>query len=332
MTAKNYLVKIRLLLLIILACIMAACGGGGDEDLAEDQDDPLRPSYSVPLEAEETLNFLNAERQHCGFGEFNSDSLLALAASGHADYQIINNLLTHDQDFDKYPNGFTGERPIDRVMSAGYSDAAMVTDEVVRFTGVTDRPGISGVRYLLSAPYHLRGLMGPYRDAGIAVHYPSSASGNKFYVYVQMNMAYRYEDGPQQIEPSEVLTYPCDGIVGVNRQLRNESPNPVPGRDLLKNPLGTAIFVTARDGNTLTIDRASVTEVGTGLVVKLRLPVTSVTDPYAGCYEGCFEPHQGYIIPDQPLKAMSSYKVLIEGLNNGLPFTKTFSFTTGDGG
>lgn len=295
----------------------------------------LVPStYALGSEELAAFNLLNAERDRCGFGTLAQNALLDVAAIGHADYQNLNQLFTHVQDAVAYPLGFTGAQPADRVAAAGYTDAGGVTDEMVRFTGSTLKSGLGtrGVRNLLSAPYHLRGLMDGYRDVGIAMRSSQDVGTTTKLTYLQMNAAYKASAGPQLLAANAVNTYPCDGTTGVNRQLRNETPNPVPGRDLAVNPLGSIILVAVREGNTLLIDTAVMTEVQTGRNVTLRPPITAANDPYRNCQEGCYQPHQAYLAADVPLLASAAYGVAVTGSNNGVPFSRVFTFRTGTGG
>lgn len=124
---------------------------------------------------------------------------------------------------------------------------------------------------------------------------------------------------------SDVLTYPCAGTTGVEPGLYSEEPNPVPGRDLLNNPLGSSVQVAVKEGQTLTISSASMRVTSTGATVALRTPTTSANDPHV--YG--FAANRGYIIAEAPLAPNTSYSVEIRGTNNGAPFTESFSFTTG---
>ena len=111
--------------------------------------------------------------------------------------------------------------------------------------------------------------------------------------------------------------------------LTGEEPNPVPGRNLRVNPIGGSVFVLLRYGNKLEFTSATMTQVsgvGSGTAVKLRDPVTSANSGNA------FLSHQGYIVADAPLQPNTQYEVVINGTNNGTPFTRQFTFTTGTGG
>jgi uncharacterized protein YkwD len=344
-TPKNTIMNTtRYSWLPVVACCallaVAGCGGGDDDgDDAAASADARVPalvasSYAAGSEELAAFNLLNFERDRCGFGVLAQNAQLDAAARGHADYQSLNDLFTHVQDPVAYPSGFTGEVPSDRVAAAGYPGTGVVADEIVRFVGATRKDGLGtrGLRDLLSAPYHLRGLMGGYRDVGVSVRSSADVGSSARLVYLQINAAYKAGAGPQPLAAGEVSTYPCEGTTGVNRQLRNESPNPVPGRNLAVNPLGAVVYVAVRAGNTLRIRSAAMTDVQTGRAVTLRPPVTAENDPIGGCQEGCFEPHQGYLAADAPLLANAPYQVVLNGSSNGVAFSRVFTFVTGSGG
>ena len=291
-------------------------------------------SYAAGSEERAAFNLLNFERGRCGFGQLTQNLQLDAAAKSHADYQIINNVLSHVQNRTTNPAGFTGVNPLDRVLAQGYTSVGGVTDEIVGLFGTDAKAGTgaSGVRGLLSAPYHLRGLVAGYRDVGLSVRSSTDLGTRAPTVILQLNAAYKAAAGPQLQGSGEVNTYPCEGTTGVNRQLANESPNPIPGRDLAVNPLGGVVYVGLREGNVLRITNVAMTQVSTGRSIALRAPVTAANDPYSPCLEGCFKPHQAYVAADAPLQANSAFQVVLNGTNNGTPFSRSFVFSTGAGG
>jgi len=328
--------------------LLAGCGGGENTastvpDQAASASAPSIAPVTAAAEAhypagsEELAAYtrLNAERERCGFGMLAASAPLDAAAKAHADYLIINSLNSHLENAALYPDGFTGSDPAARIKAQGYTDAGGVTDEYAIFT--TSNPtqpklgvGELGIRALLNAPYHLNGLMTGYRDVGVAVRSNADTGRGSRGIFVQINAAYKTSAGPQLLGSNDVKTYPCEGATGINRQLTNETPNPVPGRDLSTNPLGSSVYIAVREGNKLGITSATMTQAASGQRVLLRLPVTAANDPYGPCSTGCFGPHQGYIVPDAPLQADTAYAVMIRGTNNGTAFSRSFSFTTGN--
>lgn len=339
---------------LALAALLSGCGGGSDSDAAPAAlaaaTVPAVPSpnpsvastvpgafgYGPDSEEQAAYALLNDERGRCGFGLLAANPALSAAARAHADYLIINRLSTHLENATQFPEGFTGATPKARVRAQGYADLGAVTDEFALFlSNGGNLPkrgyGMLGVRSLLNAPYHLNGLMSGYRDVGFAVRSNEDTGKGMQAVIVQINPAHTASAGPQQLGVSDVQTYPCEGTTGVNRQLTNETPNPVPGRDLSTVPLGTSVYIAVREGNRLDVTSAAMTRAATGEAVVLRRPVTSSTDPYGPCQSGCFRPHQAYVAPDAPLLPNTAYTVMLAGTNNGTPFSRTFTFSTGSG-
>ncbi|NDP62361.1 hypothetical protein [Polaromonas sp.] len=345
--------KAAALVLAVLA-LLSACGGGSDGDGVLPMATPVQtatpaspnPSlvttptapttYAPGSEELAAYQLLNAERGLCGFGLLTASAPLDAAARAHADYLIVNSLNSHLEDASRFPEGFTGTNPAARVRAQGYADLGGVTDEFAFFTsGNAALPkrgiGVMGIRGLLNAPCHLNGLMSGYRDVGVAVRSRDDTGKGQPGVFVQVNAAYTISAGPQRLGSSDVQTYPCEGTGGVNPQLTNETPNPVPGRDLRTAPLGSTVYIAVREGNRLAITRAAMTRAATGEAVVLRTPVTSANDPYGPCLTGCFGPHQAYVVPDAPLLPDTAYTVMLGGTNNGTAFSRSFSFSTGSG-
>ncbi len=330
-----------------LVLLLAACGGGSDSAAPPAQSIAASPAASTPVAAPPDVisayqagseelavyTLLNAERNRCGFGLLAANSQLDAAARAHADYQLINSRNSHLEDV-RVPEGFTGTDPETRIRAQGYTNVGGVTDEYAFFTSTRPISSVRGlgeiaIRSLLNAPYHLNGLMTGYRDIGIAVRSSADTGRGANGAFVQINAAFKASVGLQLLGAADVKTYPCDGATGVSPLLSNESPNPVPGRDLGVNPLGSTVYIAVREGNRLTITTASMTDGVTGQNVILRVPVTSLNDPYGPCATGCFKANQAYIAADAPLQASTAYIVTITGTNNGTAFSRTFTFTTG---
>ena len=334
--------------LIVAAAALTACGGGGGGGASAPATSPEvitapvtsptntalvtsvpAAAYQAASEELAAFNLLNVERGRCGFGLLVQNVHLDVAAKGHNDYQIVNNTASHFQNQQQFPTGFTGARAADRSAAAGYTDVGEVADEFIFASGTTVKADLGGeraVRGLLVAPYHLSGLMGGYRDVGMSVRSSTDTTpaGANARVILHINAAFKQDAGPQLIAAGSVATYPCAGSVGVNRQLKNETPNPVPGRDLALNPIGTPIYISTRIGDVLTIATASMKETVAGTPVVLRSTITSVNDP-AGIYKS----HQAYVAPDSPLKPLIEYTVTISGTAGGSAFTTTFPYLTG---
>ena len=351
----------RCVLVAATAAMLTACGGGSDSGSgsAAQAPTPVAPASVVPVtplapsptpltanfvtsvpaptypagsEELAAFNLLNAERTQCGLGKLAQNTQLDAAAKAHADYQLRNNVTGHIQSASQFPLGFTGVNEIQRIAFQGYGDLGASADEITTLIGGEGSKvgsGERGIRTLLSAPYHLNGLVASFRDVGFSARNGADVGVTTSRVILQVNPAYKASAGPQLMASSDVLTYPCEGSTGVNRQLLNEEPNPVPGRNLATQPLGTAILVTVREGQTVRITSSSVTKVSTGVPVVMRAAIDSSNDPAGPCTRGCFLPHQAYVIPDGPLDGNSAYNVVVAGTNNGAGFTRSFRFVTG---
>ena len=347
--------KVLLLAGLVVAAALAACGGGsaGGAPAAVGDKAPVvpargaaqaqtpapslitslvlmapNPTYAMGSEELAAFNILNTARSQCGFGKLAQSTQMDNAARAHNDYQIINSTISHSEDRVTAPIGFTGVTGFDRVLAAGYTGAQSVSDEFVAQTKSSNKVGIGerGMRGLLNAPYHMVGLLGGNQDVGISARSSTETSpqGVIAAVFLHVNTAYKTVTGPQLIGVNDVATYPCSGSIGIHRQLTNETPNPVPGRDLELNPIGSSVYILLREGHVLTITSAVMVETLTNAVIVLRTPVTMANDPHLS-----FKSNEGYVAPDAPLKALTQYSVDISGTNSGVPFTRQFIFTTG---
>ena len=267
-------------------------------------------------------------RSNCGFGLLKQSTLLDQAASNHANWQLKNNYVGH-LEVASVTNGFTGILPTDRATYTGYSWTWDVRDAYVSETGTSTKNGAYHLRTLLSAPYHTRSLLSEGRDIGIAIRNDVDAGSTATYgqrVVTQMDLSSTSAEGTQLIAEGSVATYPCAGSDGLNYALRNESPNPVPGRDLAVNPVGHPIIVMGRAGSTVAITSVVLTNLAGGSAVAMLTPVTSSNDPNSS-----LPTHVSFVLPDQPLSPNASYQAIVNGTLNGTPFSRTFTFNTGSG-
>ncbi|WP_232062217.1 CAP domain-containing protein [Variovorax sp. PBS-H4] len=285
-------------------------------------------TYGAGSEGQQALQLLNAERGRCGFGLLAQNARLDTAAQAHADWQILNNQLSHTEA--SGTPGFTGVTPLDRVVAAGYVPGG-VGEEIstLFYSGSIAGTGVFGVRALLALPYHQLGMLSGYRDVGIALRGSDQlgTTANRGPRTVQQfNLGFTRSAGRQEPAGDEVLTYPCEGTTGVFYEITNETPNPVPGRDLRASPLGPGVVVAVRSGQTLAISSARMTTLSGRTPVALRPALTRDSDPNA-----VLASHQAVLIPDASLMPNTSYTVNVAGTNDGAAFEKTFNFTTGAG-
>lgn len=340
----------KLALALVAMASLAACGGGGSSStgtsgvaVSNPVFTPALPTvgnivttfqtalYGVASEEAKAFTLLNAERSQCGFGTLAQNAALDKAALAHANWQIANNTAGHIESAGT--PYFTGVNPIDRLTAAGYSSVANDVSEDISGPGGSNTKvnvGTDAIRGLLNAPYHMASLMTGFREVGLSIRAAADIGlvfgGNTMVA----ELGFKPADGPQVLGASDVKTYPCDGSTSIVPNLRNETPNPVPGRDLAKNPLGSSVYVAVTNANSLSITSSSMINVATGAAVTLRPTLTAANDPNAvdggGYY---FSANQAIITADAPLAPFTKYQVTINGTNNGVSFSRTFSFTTG---
>ncbi|MDT8992864.1 hypothetical protein RQP54_18465 [Curvibacter sp. APW13] len=288
------------------------------------------PTYGAATEEELAFNLITSERSRCGFGTVAQDTHIDAAAGAHAIWQLKNQYISHSEDGNAYPTGFTGTTADDRVTFQGYANLGAARDFYSVRTGDGTKAGFAtlAARKLLSAPFHLEGLMDGWRDIGLAVKNHVDAGSGSAAVFLQVNGAYTASASKQLQASDSVLTYPCQGSTGLNYQLTAETPNPVPGRNLATNPLGHPVLIKVRDGNALSITSATMVSVPGNASVTLRSASQTRSDDTSGI----FSSSEAYVIPDAPLSPSTTYQVTITGTNASVPFTKTFTFTTGTGG
>jgi uncharacterized protein YkwD len=292
------------------------------------------PTHAVGSEELAAFKLLNQERARCEFGLLAQDAALDKAAKVHAHWSLVNNIVSHFEDATVYPNGFTGYAPQDRAKFQGYQGFA---GEVIAPTISSSKIGWGegGIRPLLNAPYHLSSLMSAAKDIGMAVRSNTDAGSVVPGTTLVANPGFKSAAGQQLLPGDSVVTYPCDGSTGVAYTLRGEVPNPVPGRNLSALPIGVSIIISVRLGQALIVSSIKTVEAASGAVVALRPMVGGANgqvDPNTDTYfngRSPFNLSSGYVAADAPMKPSTAYKVTITGTNNGVAFTKVFTYTTG---
>jgi uncharacterized protein YkwD len=258
----------------------------------------------------ETLEFnaINTARSTCGFGYLKQNTQLDAAARGHADYLMSSGVFVGHIQI----KGTATYSLTDRINLSGYKMSS--GSEVV----AVNRMGASAVATLLAAPYHAAGLLSGAVDVGVGVKYRSDEKLASFVANYGTPLG-----GKNQLQAAdEVLTYPCQGVTETATALFGEDPHPIPSRVLTQNPIGQPIYVRLLQGRKLVITAVTVT--GPTGSVALLPTMTKVNDPNQRLTE-----NEAFIMPDREMAPNSSYSVMLTGTNNGVAFTKNFTFTTG---
>ncbi|BAP89096.1 putative uncharacterized protein [Burkholderiales bacterium GJ-E10] len=122
------------------------------------------------------------------------------------------------------------------------------------------------------------------------------------------------------------LTYPCSGLTGVQREnlIAEDMPPYINGSPAKNAPdsWGTPIVVEANVTDTVRLTSVSVTGPSGAVAVSFY---DSSDDPYSFLI-----PSEAFAIANAPLAATTTYSVVASGTINGTPFTRSFSFTTGN--
>jgi uncharacterized protein YkwD len=343
MNSKNIFV----VSVLFMATLLSGCGGGGGAPVTPTTIAIASPSmaastvpivtsvppstYAAGSEEKAVFDLFNGERAFCDFGFMAQNAALDKANAGHGDWLLSNNYNSHYQ-IASTP-AFTGVSPEDRAALTGYGVAAAFSyGEVETDSGGSKTgKGVIAVRGLLNAPYHLLAMLRGNRDIGIAMRDKSdigSTPNNRSVLNIGMGV--RTLTAIQSPLPGSIRTYPCNGSTGITPKLDGEYPNPVPGRNLLASPLGSTIGVVVDTGHTIAITIASMINVATGANVVMRPAVTAANDPNAtgGIYY--LNSNEAYISADAPLAALTTYQATISGTDNGITFSRTFHFTTGN--
>lgn len=330
--------------LLAVALCLTACGGGGGGGAspsglgtlgtggvnvpappvyqASSIDNSVTTYTTTEPEVKNAFDRLSAERSQCGFGALRQSQSLELAARNHADWQNLNNYTSHSEISGTL--GYTGVTPLERTAYAGYAGVD-VSEGLTRYVGRTSKSGMgeSESRTLLLAPYHMLAMLRGTRDVGIAIRNSVDVNASVGGVVTEFELGYLPSDGKQLPSSSDVLTYPCDGVIGTRYKLTSETPQVEASRNYITNPTGQPIYVVVREGNNLTVSSASVVNALTGSSIATK----SLT--YSNDRNGMLRPNEVLVIPDVALEPSTPYAVVLTGSNSGVAFTRSFSFTTG---
>lgn len=332
---------------LMASALVAACGGGGGGDTVADAGggvmttvastttttapasdivtDPVAaPTYSAASDKLAAYQYLNSLRITCGFGPLQQSARIDIVAQGHADYLVTHNLMGHYEDQTAFPAGFIGADLPDRYAYASYpysmtynlGAGEVVAMETARYG---KDAGTANVMTLMSAPLHGFAMLLGFRDVGIGM---SSGSGRNRFV---MNFGSTADRPAQLLAGNAVTTYPCAGIAGLlSKTYANESPAPIPGRNLGTQPIGHPIYLKVRDGQTLTITSADLRVDGS--VTALALIKRDKASDTSGLIP---DNSVVYYMPDASLATNTTYRFTANGTNNGQAVSINFTFTTG---
>ncbi|MEJ7808234.1 MAG: CAP domain-containing protein, partial [Telluria sp.] len=259
--------------------------------------------------ATDGLNWLNYRRAQAGVSVLTRNSLIDTAATGHSNYQRLNQV-THVQEVGK--SGFTGVRLLDRLQAVGYATPSYFYGEVI--SASTSTSGVYLAEELITAIYHRFAIFEP-RFKEIGAGSVTNASG---YTIFTTNFAANNGYGPG-IGKTNIVTWPVNGKTGIVTNFFSDFEEPDPVDNL--NEVGYPISVHADADVSLTVTSFTIRpRGGTDLSVKL---LSAAADPQKTTTRSAVA-----IVPLTVLAANTVYDVSFSGAADGTPVSKSWSFTT----
>lgn len=294
-------------------------GGGTSTSL---QTSVTAATYAATSAEASAYKVLNQERLRCGVGLLAQNSSLDTAAAGQTNYQVLRQLEGTFGSHNQAPGlfGYVAATPADRVAIAGYKGTYIGEDiAYAKPDQANDVTGENLVRGLLATVYHQSSVLDGFRDVGVSVGFPDKAPAATRFPVLTLNLGYLTATGAQ--EPTDVVTYPCEGSTGVQPAMIGESPDPFTGLGFSAGPtVGHPILVRAPTGKVIKLTSASITA-GAKTVPSVLYHVSDDKN-------NLLKPHQAFVIPREGLAVSTTYQVNVAGTVDGTAFSRSFSFTT----
>lgn len=330
---KNQL--IRSTLTLSLSAALAACGGGGGGGGSGSSSGSAAPASgaSTPTSAQTSSSAnvatpqyasssfqsavftqLNAYRNQCGANALTENTTLDAAAQSHSAYMAANS--TVDDNEKQGATGFTGVTYADRNVAKGYpANIGTLGDSDTYYTvpALTEQGyGQAVVAAWLGGVYHSQIAVAPYQNVGIGESETTYNGAPQIWADITLT-------SPQTTTSTALVTFPCQGVTGVPFSDAGEIPAP-PNTGAA---WGTPVAIAGRVGDAIVLQSASMTGGTSGSPITLNV-LDSTKDT-----TGFFTSNEAVVYPSSPLQPNMTYTVTINGTDNGTPFTRTFSFTTG---
>ncbi len=304
----------RPLLLLATAALLSACGGKDprpDPDAAQLSAAEAGAGAPAPTGdvAADGVRWLNFRRAQAGMPALRRDPQLDLAAERHANYQQLNDVVTHDEDSSKA--GFVAVTASERLRAAGFPllTTSFADGEVIAANGVPD--GFAAVEGLLSAIYHRYVVLEPMFNAVGA----GAAHRNGSFHWLTMNLV--GIKGSTGIAKGSIAVWPLPSQTKVRTNFFSdqETPDPVPQAD----EVGYPVSVHANMNTMLRVDRFTLSEPDGKPVEVRQLDAAGDTDTPSST---------AAIIPLQPLRSGTTYSVSFAGRVDGQAVERRWQFTT----
>lgn len=343
-TKTNAFRKTLLASSLALTTLLAACGGGGGGGSSAPTSTTTTsspttttassggtgtlatPQYAAGSQELAAFNQINAMRQQCGFPTVEENTLLDTAAANHLNYMSLNQYLGH---YETQGNpGFTGQTELNRFTAVGYPVLNNEGTEVIYPDPTNNNGGALGVIGLASVPYHLSGMFYPLGEIGIGYQALNFGPSAPEYTLL-MDFSNQPTSPAAPVYANAPVTFPCQSTTGIDYESAGqETPAPyVNGQPVntLTNPIGTPITVVGNLGDTVLLTSGTMTTPG-GSQITLNTTDSS-NDP-----NHTLAPFAAFAFPTNPLSPNTTYSVTVNGTDNGVAFSRNFSFTTGNQG
>lgn len=315
-----------------VATMLAACGGGGDGGSAASttptgnttgnsapaaqtatSNNVATPVYAASSMESSIFTVLNQQRVSCGFAALIENTTLDQASKAHAQYLGTAGVISDTEVASGA--GFTGTTYADRATHFGYPSSVDVTGvSAGYYTTATlsdDQYGQQLVYQWLSGVYHI--AVGVWPETSVGVGTNKTAFNGFPEVQGSLTLA------NLQSSSASPKTFPCQGTTGVAYQATGETPTP----PATSGAWGTPIAVAGGASDTILMQSATMTD-PKGNIITLKV-LDSATDP-----NKLLPKFEGVAYPTTPLQQNTQYSVLINGTWNGAPFSRNFTFTTGN--
>jgi uncharacterized protein YkwD len=317
----NIMLRVRQIALAsTTAWALVACGGGGGGSSAGAPNvtpstgfsgqDASAPTATNNI-ATDGLNWINYRRSQIGMPALTRNSVIDAAAQGHSDYQRINNVVTHDQTAGK--TGYTGARLQDRLTNAGYVfGSPNAIGEVISAT--SNGSGFYMAEELITAIYHRFVIFEPvFKEIGAGA---ATTSANYSYFTADFVANNGYGTG---IAAGTIVTWPFNGQTQVPNNFNSdyEEPDPVPDRSVVGYPVSVHTNLTRK----LTVQSFTIRAHGSNSDLATRLLVQ-------GQDANTTTQSAAAIVPLAQLASATTYDVSFSGAVDGVPVTRSWSFTT----
>ena len=305
-----------------LTTLLTACGGGGGGSTSTTSSTgsttstasagaAATPQYATGSQELAAFTQLNSMRQQCGFPAVSENTLLDTAAANHYQYMVDNQVTGH---YETQGNpGFTGVTPQNRATVVGYSYGAGEANG--SYTGGSG--GALAIIGLASLPYHSAGIFSSFAEVGMK--YGTFAGGLDAFEMMTGSGATTH------VLQGSPITFPCQGTSGVDYEGASiENPTPTINGTAFSQ-WGTPIAVIGNTGDTVTLTSGTLIDPNNNSIALNLLDSANDSNHELPTYVAS-------AFPSVPLKPNTTYMATLAGTDNGVTFTRQFSFTTGSQG